>query len=299
MTETKQWDVLSLLKTTTSFFSQKGIDEPKLTTELLLAAVLNLTRMDLFLSFDRPISQSELDLFRSYCKRRLQEEPVQYILGTQNFLGFDFEVNSSVLIPRPETELLVEEVIENLKTEGAQNSPIKILDIGTGSGVIPISMIKKLESVSAVAIDISKAALFVATRNAEKHKVESRISFIQLDVLDESFLSTLMGKEESQFSAVVSNPPYIPVKEKNMLADHVIKFEPHQALFSETGFEFYEKISKDATQLLKTGGKLFFELHSDGASTVRKIVEAEGFTNVKIKKDYSGFQRILIAEKRF
>ncbi|NTW49419.1 MAG: peptide chain release factor N(5)-glutamine methyltransferase, partial [Chlorobiales bacterium] len=223
--------------------------------------------------------------------RRLKGEPLQYITGEQEFFGYPFFVDRHVLIPRPETELLVEAAIEALESISKEEE-LRILDIGTGSGCIGITLAKKLPNARITAIDLSGDALGVARKNAEKNEVSERITFIEADALSPDF--ALQFKEP--FDLIISNPPYIPAREAESLQIEVRNYEPHTALFVAEGFEFYEKISHDALTLLKPGGHLFFELHADGAARVKTIFERLGFSNIQILKDYSGILRMAFAQ---
>ncbi len=283
----KDWTVISLLKTSADFLKQKGFSDARLTAELLLAHVLELQRVDLYVNFDRPVSPKELAQFRELFRRRLSGEPVQYILGQEEFFGLKFEVNPSVLIPRPETELLVEQIIDDFSGEAGA-----ILDIGTGSGAIAITLAKLLPQAQLTAVDICHKALEVAERNAMRHGVEARICFLCLDALQPDFVSHFT----QPFDVVVSNPPYIPLSEKESVPPDVRNFEPHIALFTDTGFEFYEKIARDARQLLRSGGKLYLELHADAQPKVQALLEEHGFQHLMFKKDYQGFVRLVRAE---
>lgn len=284
----KEWTVVSLLKTSADFLKQKGFADARLTVELLLASVLGLRRVELYVNFEQPVSQKELERFRALFRRRLAGEPVQYILGQEEFFGLKFEVNPSVLIPRPETELLVEQVIDDF-SGGAPS----ILDIGTGSGAIAIALAKSLPQATLAAVDVSNDALQVAQRNAERNGVMAQIQFLCLDALTPDFASRF----SQPFDAIVSNPPYIPLSEKESVQPEARDFEPHLALFAKTGFEFYEKIASDARQLLRPNGKLYFELHADGSERVKAILRQQGFQNIAFEKDYQGFTRIAIAER--
>lgn len=344
MPDDKQWDLMSLLKTSAAFFAEKGIDEARLTAELLLAHILKMKRMELYLAFDRPISQRELTEYRELCRRRLTGEPVQYIIGEEEFFGFKFLVDRRVLIPRPETELLVEAILDDLKVKslsgakaqaaltgtlevepetqaalaeassvaiGTQTAPpetqaapvelpaasppeSRVLDIGTGSGCIAITLAKKLLYAKLSAVDISRDALDVALANAGRHSVSERIVFIQADALDARFAENFPEK----FDIIVSNPPYIPQAEAATLQAEVVHYEPHTALFAPTGFEFYEKITSDSAALLASGGRLYFELHADAAPRVEDLLRSEGFSNIVLRKDFGGIVRIASAIKK-
>jgi len=289
MTEEKLWDVVTLLKTSADFLKQKGIDEARLNAEWLLARVLDMKRFDLYLNFDRPVSPKERERYRELIRRRLAGEPLQYILGETEFFGITLKVDKRALIPRPETELLVEEVINELSKS---ESLVKILDVGTGSGCIAIALAKSLKETHITAVDISPDALALAKENAELTATNEKITFVEADALAPDFAQRFA----EPFDALVSNPPYIPIAEKSTLQKELLH-EPERALFTQTGFEFYEKLCADAQTLLKPRGLLAFELHADGSATVKAIAEKYGFKNIELKKDYSGHVRMLLAKK--
>lgn len=289
MTEEKLWDVVSLLKTSSEFLKQKGIESARLNAEWMLAHVLGLKRFDLYLNFDRPVSPKEREQYRELVRRRLSGEPLQYLLGETEFFGIVLKVDKRALIPRPETELLVEEVINEL---AKIPSPIKILEVGTGSGCIAIALAKSLQGAQLVAVDISPDALALAKENAESTKTIEQIKFIEADALAPDFAQRFA----EPFDALVSNPPYIPIAEKSTVQKELL-YEPQQALFTQTGFEFYEKLCADAQTLLKPNGLLAFELHADGGEKVKNIATVHGFKNIELKKDYSGHVRMLLAKK--
>ncbi|MFQ3599604.1 MAG: peptide chain release factor N(5)-glutamine methyltransferase [Chloroherpetonaceae bacterium] len=289
MTEEKLWDVVSLLKTSADFLKQKGIDDARLNAEWMLAHVLNLKRFDLYLNFDRPVSPKERERYRELVRRRLAGEPLQYILGETEFFGILLKVDKRALIPRPETELLVEEVINELSKAP---SPVQVLEVGTGSGCIAIALAKSLQGVQVVAVDISPDALALAKENAELTKTIEQIKFVEADALAPDFARRFT----EPFDALVSNPPYIPIAEKATLQKE-LSHEPERALFTQTGFEFYEKLCADAQTLLKPNGLLAFELHADGGEKVKSIAAQHAFKNITLKKDYSGHVRMLLARK--
>ena len=291
MQERKQWQVVELLKTTTGYFEEKGVDEPRISSELLLGHVLGQSRLNLYLHHNRPVYQEELDRFRALCRQRLDGRPVQYLIGEQYFYGLQFMVDERVLIPRPETELLVEHTLESLGMTGrGGSSAAKILDIGTGSGCIAVTLAKLCPLMTVTAVDCSCDALDVARMNAAGNDVESRIAFIAADMFDESFASLL---PESAYDLVVSNPPYIPDAEWVSLQREVQQYEPRIALTTPQGVECYEAIVTKAKRLLVKGGKLCFELHADAASSVSELMAGQGFSGIKVSKDYSGFDRVI------
>jgi len=289
MSEEKVWSVVELLKTTIAFFSEKKIDEPRLSAELLLGQVLGLQRLQLYLDHERPVAPSELEAFRAACRERLQGKPVQYIAGEAFFYGYRFFVDERVLIPRPETELVLEHAIERLAATGLDSVDTpSILDIGTGSGCIAITLALRLPDAQVTALDVSADAIAVARRNAEEHGVSDRIRFVQADALDPAFAQKAGGP----FDLVISNPPYIPESEWATLQKEVKGYEPRLALVSPTGFEFYRSIVATAPALLRKGGVLCFELHADGAEGVKKLLGHE-FRDVQVMQDYSRLDRAL------
>ncbi len=291
MQELKQWQVVELLKTTTGYFEEKAVDEPRISSELLLGHVLGQSRLQLYLHHNRPVYQDELDRFRGLCRQRVDGRPVQYIIGEQYFYGLQFMVDERVLIPRPETELLVEHVLESLGMTGlGGSSSATILDIGTGSGCIAVTMAKLCPSLTVTAVDCSLDALDVAHTNAANNNVESRIEFLAADMFDKSFASLM---PVNTYDLIVSNPPYIPDAEWEGLQREVKQYEPRIALTTPQGSECYVAIVPLAKKLLVPGGKLCLELHADAGESVSKLMTAHGFSGITIYKDYSGLDRVI------
>lgn len=255
-------------------------------SELVLTHILNCDRLSLYLNKDIDLGEDKSLLISSILKRRIKGEPVQYILGVSEFMGLEFKVDKRVLIPRPETEILVEAAIGVIKASGIA-SP-KILDLGTGSGCIAISLAKHIPSCKITAIDISLEALEVATRNAYLNQV--RIEFIRSD------LFAALGSQE--FDLIISNPPYVSTQELNTLTKE-ISFEPVLALEAGLdGLDFYRCIISQAAGWLKEGGLLAFEVGQNQAVQVRDMLRAqEKFDDVRIIKDYNNIQRVVIAKK--
>jgi release factor glutamine methyltransferase len=293
MEELKEWHVVDLLKTTADYFVAKHVDEPRISSELLLGYVLSRSRLQLYLHHDRPVSREELNRFRDLCRQRLEGCPVQYITGEQFFYGLQFFVDERVLIPRPETELLVEHALESLgMTARGGNATATLLDIGTGSGCIAVTMAKLCPTLRVVAVDSSPDALVVARMNAERHGVASQVTFIQADLFEPYFTAKL---PLAPYTLIISNPPYIPLAEWETLQREVRQFEPEMALTTPQGTECYRAIAALAPSLLVPGGALMFELHADGAAVVSQLIALQGFTGTRILKDYSGHDRIISA----
>ncbi|MDT9546023.1 MAG: peptide chain release factor N(5)-glutamine methyltransferase [Chlorobium sp.] len=286
MEQVREWQVVDLLKTTEEFFSSKGVDEARIGAELLLSQVLGLKRIELYLNYQRPVYPDELERFRGLCRQRLEGRPVQYIAGEQFFYGLQFHVDERVLIPRPETELLVEHALSVL--ENTENS--LVMDIGTGSGCIGITMALRNSSLVVDALDCSADALAVAQSNAEAHQVQDRVRFHEADMFSDSFTAPFAS---GSYSLIVSNPPYIPDAEWDLLQREVREYEPRIALTTPTGLESYRAIAGHAGELLKPGGVLCFEVHADGAAAVSDSMASSGFSSITVRQDYSGLDRIV------
>ena len=280
--------VLEALNGASDYLQNKGIKSSRLNAELLLSHILNCKRLELYLSFDRPLQKSEIDSYRELLKRRSTFEPLQYIIGKVEFYGLEFEVNQSVLIPRPETELLVEAVIESV----AKDENINILDIGSGSGNISIALAKNIPSCTVVGIDISEEAIETSTRNAKLNGVESQLMFVKKNILNGIEIN------ENSFDVVVSNPPYVSVADFVNLDPELRLYEPQIALTDEIdGLSFYRNISVLSRSLLKNNGKLFFEIGAGQSDAVKKILIDSDYKNIVIIKDYSDIERVIMGEK--
>lgn len=251
----------------------------------VLESVPGITRSDIIAQKAVSLTTSELATLNSIINRINTSEPVQYILGKADFYGREFDVNSSVLIPRPETELLIEEVLGN-----TSNGPGKILDIGTGSGCIAITLACELNQKEVYAFDISEDALHTARKNAEKLKV--RVTFRQIDILKEPIAA-------EEFECIVSNPPYVAVSEKSTMEENVLNYEPHIALFvpDNDPLVFYKVIAKKAVVALKPGGRLLVEINERFGNEVSEVFKHAGLTEAQVIKDLQGKDRIVSARK--
>ncbi|HOI30851.1 MAG TPA: peptide chain release factor N(5)-glutamine methyltransferase [Melioribacteraceae bacterium] len=280
--------VLNALKLATEYFEKKEIPSARINAELLLSHLLKCKRLDLYLRFEQPLSENEVDEFRSMIARRGKYEPVQYIIGNTDFYGLNFLVNPSVLIPRPETEILVETIINNHKFDG----PIKILDIGSGSGNIAVSLAKNLSDGDLLSIDISEEALKTAESNAGRLNVNN-VKFIKADILSNGFAA------DSHFDLIVSNPPYISDSEYGSLQKEIILYEPKNALSDNMdGLNFYRRISSFADEKLNPGGYLYFEIGLGQSDSVKSILENNGFGEIKIIQDYQRIDRVIYGVKK-
>ncbi|RAK20215.1 release factor glutamine methyltransferase [Flavobacterium aquaticum] len=254
----------------------------------------NLKRVDLVLNPNFELSEEEVEKWNTILTDLQQEKPIQYITGETWFYGLRFEVNENTLIPRPETEELVEWILNSPNIH--HPSPINILDIGTGSGCIPISLKANLSQANVSAIDVSEKALEVAKRNAELNKVE--INFIEANILEVEDLSQLPSPiihHPSSYNIIVSNPPYVRNLEKQEIKKNVLDYEPHLALFIEDtdALLFYRKIAQLALKNLTPNGLLFFEINQYLGKETVELLENMGFKNIELKKDIYGNDRMI------
>jgi len=273
------WTLLKLLRWMTDYFTEKGVDNPRLDAELLLAHVLKLDRVGLYLNYDRPLVAEELDTIRPLVKRRGQREPLQYLLGSTEFWSLEFIVTPDVLIPRADTEILVEEALGRAGSEG------QLLDVGTGSGAIVISLASELPNWQMTGLDISAPALAIAQTNLEKHQVTDQVKLLQGDLAE---------LPAQQYDLIVSNPPYIAQKEWDELMPEVRCFEPQLALLAENdGLDCYQKLAVQAISRLKSAGWLLVEIGYQQAEAVSEIFVAAGLVNLFVREDYSGQPRVV------
>lgn len=253
---------------------------------LLSERILKLKRIDISQSLYAVVSGKKYDKFEKAIDRLKKYEPIQYILGDTEFYGLVIKVNPSVLIPRPETEELVDWIINDCKNRKS----ISILDVGTGSGCIAIALSKNLPNASVVALDVSSEALIIARQNAIDNKVE--IEFVEADILD--WDSTNM-----QFDVIVSNPPYVRELEKQMMSANVLDHEPHLALFVEDddALLFYKKITDVAADILKPNGQLYFEINESLGESTKELLTEKSFNEIELKRDFFEKDRMIKAIK--
>ena len=274
-----------LLNQGTNFLKTGNIVKPEFDCELLLSRALNKKREEILINLRNKINKKQLDKFNFYLSRRKKREPVAYILGFKYFWKFKFFVNKSVLVPRPETEIIVEQALKYI----SDNKSKKILDIGTGSGCIIISILKERAKCSATAIDISNKALKVAKINAKMHHLENKIKFININV--DKF-------NTNKYDLILSNPPYINDIDLSRLDDDIKIYEPKEALSGGlNGYKEIKKIIEKSSKILKINGKLIFEIGEAQKEYTKKLLKNNGMYINKIIKDLSGKDRCIVSTK--
>lgn len=253
--------------------------DAQLDARLLLEFVTKVDRTTLFVHSDQSLLEEEEKSYRKLIEDRASHIPLQQLTKVQNFMGFDFFVNEHVLIPRQDTENLVEEAMQQL------HDGMEVLDLCTGSGCILISLLKYSNDCKGVGVDLSTKALEVARVNVERFQLEDSVTLLESDLYD---------KVEGKFDLIISNPPYIPTEVVKTLMPEVLEHEPWMALDGmEDGLHFYREIIKNAPDYLYRGGKLFFEIGYDQGQSVKQLMEARGFTEVVVKQDYAGLDRVV------
>jgi len=261
--------------------------------EILLSYLLKIKRSEIYLNFDKILSNNERRELEQAIQKRLKNIPLQYITKHQEFMGMDFFIEEGVLIPRPETEILVEKIIEKLKNK-KPDSHLRVADLGTGSGIIAISMAKYIKNITIYAIDISEKSLKLASKNALKHNCEDKIVFIQGDLFE-----PLREKiDQNCLDGVVSNPPYISLEDFKSLPVEIREREPKIALCGGVnGMDYYRKIVKKASYFLKKNGFVALEVGAGQAKKVKELIlkENDFKQNIEIFRDYSNIERVVIA----
>jgi len=279
MTKTKS--LLEVLQSTTAYFTRHEIENPRLNAEQLLAHTLRLSRMDLYLEFERNLAENELGPLRDLVKRRGQGEPLQYLLGTVEFCGHTFAIDKRAMVPRPETEELAE-----LLQSRIENRESKIIDVGTGSGVIALSLAAKFPEAEIYAIDISEDALSLARENAAQLRLSERVRFQKTDLLENL---------PERFDLIVANLPYISMNDRHLLAREVLH-DPEVALFGgPSGDELARRLIEQAPTHLKPGGLLALEIGLGHAEGLSDFLRQKNYHDIELKKDYSGISRFLLA----
>ena len=280
-----------LLDKSVQYLEKNDIQEGKLIAEIVFSHVLNIDRMMLFTKYRDDVEDEEIEKIRYFIQKIGREKfPVQYLLNEQEFYGRKFYVDKGVLIPRQDTEILVEKMIDTLKDKVLKNEiHPKILDIGVGSGIIGITAALEIESSYVLGVDISDKALETAQKNKEILKV-SNIKFLKSDLFE--------NVEFREFDMIVSNPPYISLNEIGIMSDDTLLHEPSEALFAETdGLYFYYEICQKASDYLADFGYLLFEIGYKQGKNVAKIMASSGFKNIEVVKDLAGLDRVVIGQK--
>jgi release factor glutamine methyltransferase len=291
----KAWTIGELLKVSADYLKQKGIDSPRLSAEILLAHQLQLTRFKLYLQYDQPLSEREVEGYRTLVRRRLNREPVQYITGVQEFWSMEFIVNPSVLIPRPETEVLVEQALLLGKgNPGLLGEGVKLLDLGTGCGALAVALAREFKKALTCATDVSEEALRVARLNAERLGVADRIEFKRGD-----WFSPFAGTG-TRFHMILSNPPYLSTEAFETLTPEVRDHEPRSALDGrEQGMHDIARILQEAGGYLVSGGWVLMEMDPEQTPMAVRIIEETGqFTEHKRVQDYSRRYRMVMARRK-
>ena len=295
------WTIKRLLEWTTDYLKKNARQSARLEAEILLAAALSCQRIDLYTNFDTEPPEDKRAIFRDYVKRRAAGEPVAYLVGHKEFYSLKFQVDRNTLIPRPETEQLVVESLDWLKSRQATDPAFepgicgpRICDLGTGCGAIAIAIAHSLKKASKpgkiTAVDLSEKALEIAKKNGERHSVSDRIHWI---------VSDLLMSAEGPFDLIVSNPPYVSEAEFEQLDAEVKDYEPKTALLAgQSGTEIFQKLLPQACAKLNVGGQIFCELSPMIAEAVASLFNGSHWKNVRLLKDLAGHDRIVSAERR-
>ncbi len=287
------------LRQGTDLLSKGSVASPRLNAEVLLMHAASCDRAHFFAHPERELTESEWDHYDRYLKERLRGKPAQYITGHQEFCGLDFLVNPSVLIPRPETELVVETALHlaremsHERLDSDEDSEYSVADVGTGSGCIAVALATELPRARFVAVDNSPAALETAQRNAARHEVDARISFKSGDLLEGNHSTKFI-----QYDLIASNPPYVSDRDRTSLMPEVSKFEPSSAVFAgPTGLETYARLIPQAAAGLRSGGYLVLELGYDSQEGVRDLLHATLWESISWHKDLAGIVRVVSARR--
>lgn len=277
----KVWTVLDIVNWGTNYFEKNNFSSPRLNIELLLCDLLDIDRISIYTNYDKPLKDNELKTLKDWVKRRKNSEPIEYITGRKKFMDIELRLDSSVLIPRPETELLLMEAEKII----SDTEKIEILDIGTGSGCIALQIAKMYPKANVYAIDIDGSTLKTASENARRNKINN-VSFKKHDILTQ--------KINYKFDYIISNPPYINDSDYSDLEKGVSEYEPEAALRGgEDGLIFYRKFADIFQAILKESGNFFLELGTGQKEAVSEIFSSKGF-EIKFKKDFSEINRVCI-----
>ena len=290
-----QWTVLALLDWTKGYLEKNDSESPRLDAEILLAHSMNCERIMLYTRFDEIVNETDRLQFRELVKQRASGCPVAYLVGFKEFYSLRFDVSEHVLIPRPETEFAVIAVLDIVKEyfssdSNGQSIPCHVVDVGTGSGAIAITLATEMSQIQVTAVDLSTAALEVARKNANCHEVNDQIEFVEQDLL--------AGPSDNKFDIVVSNPPYVTSEEYETLSRNVREYEPQLALESgPTGMECYQRLVPQAAERLNDGGWLVLETSPMLMEQLKTLVVENGFDEISIVSDLAGHPRIVTARR--
>ena len=293
MTIDEIWTIQKLLKWVTEYLAGKGIESPRLSAELLLSHVLALKRIELYTQFSKQVPQEQLDKLHDLVKRAGLHEPVAYLTGKTEFYSLELDITADCMIPRPETELLVQRAIEFLRTRcGIQY----VCDLCTGSGCIAVAIAKNFPEARIIATDISAAALEVAARNIEKHRLNERIRLLCGDL----FEPIIKQLDVNQFDLIVCNPPYVSTAEYDKLDKNVKDYEPASALLAGAdGMDVYRRIVEKVDEFLKPDATFMLEIgYAQGPSVKELLKQTVAFSEIKIEKDFHNNDRIVISRKK-
>ncbi|TXD31415.1 peptide chain release factor N(5)-glutamine methyltransferase [Lujinxingia vulgaris] len=285
------WTILKILRWTTDFLGERGVDSPRVDAEVLLSYALDLPRIQLYAQFDRPLIESELATYRAMIKRRATGEPVAYIIGERDFWSITLKTDARALIPRPDTETLVEAALKVLPTAD-ESTRLRVADIGTGTGAIALALATERPDLDLAATDQAAPTLELAKENADALDLSDRVSFFQGDLLD------ALPAEWRSLDMLVSNPPYIGTTEREQLMRDVRDFEPEGALFSgEDGLDILRRLIPASFNALKPGAFLLLEIGYRQGSAVTALLEDAGFEEIAILPDLAGHDRVARARR--
>ena len=288
------WTVRRLLEWTTGFFTRKDVDAPRLSAELLLAHVLGVPRIKLYTDYERVLGESHLATFRALVQRAGEQEPIAYLTGKAYFFNLEFEVGPGVLIPRPDTETLVENVLQLARNTPGFEAP-RVLDLCTGSGCIAAAVAQRLKGATVLAIDQSDTAVAMARRNLERLGLADRVTVEQGDLFGP--LSRIV--DAAPFNLILSNPPYVPTSDMEKLDRNVRDYEPREALDGGIdGLVLHRRILEGAVDRLVPGGRIYLEIGYDqGPAAKEAVSHYMDFDEVRVLKDYAGLDRVLTARR--
>ena len=265
----------------------KNTESPSLETQMMIAKVIEKDRLYIMLNLEEDIDESKVEIIKTMIDKRKNSYPLRYILGEREFWGMDFKVSEGVLIPRQDTEILIEETLKKLK-DNKHKSNLKGFEIGVGSGIISITLLKEIETLTMIGVDINDKAIELTKANALKHEVSDRLCILNSNLFEKI-------NKENQFDFIISNPPYIETKVIDSLQEDIKQHEPKLALDGgEDGLDFYRAIIEQSKSYISPEGFIAFEIGYNQAEAVKKIFVENGYPNVTIAKDLAGFDRVVI-----